>query len=242
MASNIAEKARGLSRRFDKLAIYAGTTSTGALKSSNMVGLLIHIARVEGAAVTDLDGWLYTGNDGAANNTQAVFAASGASAALNIAMLSSLRDAVDKATHIMMSKLMRRKTEDLYRATGNNLMVGGGKLGEIIAMFGDQRVLVNNEIKDNMDDSSALVTAIASYDTTQAIAALKDTSPIFAFNISKTGFCGINGKGMIQVENLGGGGPLENLDAKGKRIKAYLGMALRQHKSAAVLLNANYAG
>ena len=47
---------------------------------------------------------------------------------------------------------------------------------------------------------------------------------------------------MIQVENLGGGGPLENLDAKGKRIKAYLGTALRQHKAAAVLLNCNYSG
>jgi hypothetical protein len=45
---------------------------------------------------------------------------------------------------------------------------------------------------------------------------------------------------MIQVENLAGGGPMESLDAKGKRIKAYLGVALRHRKAAAVLCGATY--
>lgn len=241
MASNIAEKARGMSRRFDKLAIYAGTTSTGSLSASNMVGLLKHIARVESSATVDLDGWLYTTNDSGAHNTQVVFAKSGDALAMTIGMLEALRDAVQpKATHIMVSRLMRRKVGDLYRAQGNNLEVSTGKLGEIITRFGEQQLIVNDEILDNLSISSGYVTAIASYDTTQAIAADKDVSPVFAFAIGKKNLCGLNGKGMIQVENLGGGGPLENLDAKGKRIKAYLGLALRQHKAAAVLLNASH--
>jgi len=243
MASQIEEKARQLSRRFDKNAIYAQTTTYGAFTGSAMVGLLLHIARCETATTTDLDGWIYTGNSDAANNKQAVFAASGASAALTIAMLEALRDAVrPKATDYLMSLLMRRKLDDLCRATGTNLDVSEGKAGQIITRFGEQRVTIISSIKDNMTDSTSLVTAIASYDYTQAIAAGKDTSPIFAVAIGKTDFTGINGKGMIQVVDLAGGKDMESLDAKGKRVKAYLGLALRRKTSVAVLLNANYSG
>lgn len=243
MASNIMEKSRGMSRRFDKLAIYAGTTSTGGISNSNMVGLLTHIARIEGATVTDLDGWLYSGNDGAANNTQALFGVSGASVALSLAMIGALRDAVrPKATHMLMSRLMRRKVEALCQAAGQNLVILDEKAGQVITKWGDVQILVNDQIKDNMDDSTALVTDIASYDYAQATAGGSDTSPIFCVSLAREHFTGINGQGMIQVENLAGGGALENLDAKGKRIKAYLGTALRQHRSAAVLLNTNYGG
>lgn len=243
MASQIAEKSRQLSRRFDKLAIYAKTTSVGQFTGSAMVGLLLHIARCESSTTTDLDGWLYTGNSDAANNKQALFAASGASAALNLTMLSALRDAVKpKATDFLMSLLMRRKLESLLQAQGTNLVVREGKAGQIVTMFGEQRITIIESIKDNMDDSSALVTAIASYNYSQAIAAGDDTSPIFAVAIGKTDYTGLNGKGMIQVEPLANGGVMETLDARGKRVKAYLGTALRRKTSAAVLLNANYAG
>jgi len=103
----------------------------------------------------------------------------------------------------------------------------------------EQGVVIDDQIQDNMDDSSSLVTAIASYNYNQAIAATDDTSPIFAVHMAEDGLCGINGKGMIQVENLG---ILEGKDAEGKRIKFYCGMRLTNKRKAAVLLNANYSG
>jgi hypothetical protein len=99
--------------------------------------------------------------------------------------------------------------------------------------------MIDDQIKDNMDDSSALVTAIASYDYTQSITTAKDTSPVFAVRMAEDGLCGMNGVGMIQVVDLG---ELEGKDAKGKRIKFYCGMRLTNKRAAAVLLNTNYSG
>lgn len=245
MAGNIVEKSAQISRKFDKLAIYGGTTTVGSLTGSAMVGLLLHIARIEGSTNADLDGWVYNGvgGDNAAHNKQVVLAASGASAALALAMIRRLVDQVrPKATHIIMSRANRAKLETLCQAAGCNLDIQQGKFGQLIITYGEQRVIINDAIKDNLNDSSTLVMSPASYDYDQTATTAKDNSPVFAVNIGPNGFTGINGIGMIQVENLAGGGPMETLDAKGKRIKAYLGTALRHHQAAAVLLNASYSG
>uniref|UniRef100_A0A6M3JZF5 Putative capsid protein n=1 Tax=viral metagenome TaxID=1070528 RepID=A0A6M3JZF5_9ZZZZ len=233
-------KSKGVAQKFDKLAVYGATTSTGGLANSTMKGLLRMIAEAEGSTVTDLDGWLYTGNDNAAHNAQVVFGVSGASVALSLSMLDSLRDAVrPKPTHFVMSRLMLRKVNTLTRAAGNDLRWESDGIGGVTANFGEQKILIDDQIKDNMNDSSALVTAIASYNYTQAIADTTNTSPIFAVRMAEDGLCGINGKGMIQVEDLG---ILESKDAKGKRVKFYCGMRLTNKRAAAVLLNTNYAG
>ena len=241
VARMIELKTKGVGQKFDKLAVYGRTTSTGALADSKTFkGLLRMIAEAESETTTDLDGWLYTTNDDAANNKQAVFAASGASTALTLAMLDSLRDAVrPKATHYVMSRLMLRKLNGLAQAAGNNLQHDRDQLGYPVTRFGEQKVLIDDQIKDNMNDSSGLVTAIASYDYNQAIAGTKDISPVFAVNMAEDGLCGINGNGMIQVEPLG---TLENADATGYRLKFYCGMRLTNKRAAAVLLNANYSG
>lgn len=239
-AAVTALKVKGLGQKFDKLAVYGKTTSTAGLSGSVMEGLLRAIAETEASTTTDLDGWLYTGNEDSANNKQAVFAASGASAALVLAMLDALRDAVRPApTHNVMSRLMLRKLQTLAHAAGNDLRYDKDGIGGVVTFYGPQSVLIDDQIKDNMDDSTALVTAIASYNYDQAIAAAKDTSPIFAVRMAEDGLCGINGKGMIQIEDLG---IMESLDAKGKRIKFYCGMRLTNKRGAAVLLNANYSG
>jgi len=234
-------KSKGIAQTFDKLAVYGRTTSTGELSNSaNFKGLLRLIAEAESDSTTDLDGWIYTGNNSAAHNAQAVFAASGASAALSIAMLDALLDAVrPKATHLVMSRLMRRKVKSLAEASGSNLEYGKSELGFPVTKYGEQTLFIDDQIKDNLSDSTVLVTAIASYDYTQAIAAAKDTSPVFAVRFAEDGLCGINGKGMIQTVDLG---ELEGADAKGKRIKFYCGMRLTNKTAAAVLLNANYSG
>lgn len=241
MASQIQEKARGMSRRFDRLAIYANTTTTGRLSGSVMVGLLEHIARVEGASVTDLDGWLYSSpaNYDSANNKQVVQAASGAATALTLAMVDVLRDTVrPKATAFIMSRASRRKIEALARAAGTNMEIREAKLGQRILNWDGIDILVNDEIKDNMDDATAVVTDISSYNYDQASSGTADSSPIFAVAIGPKDFTGINGVGLVQVEDLAGGGAMETLDAKGKRVKAYLGTALRKKEAAAVLVNA----
>ena len=241
-AAMIELKTKGVGQTFDKVAVYGRTTSTGALSDSkNFKGLLRLIAEAESDTTTDLDGWLYTGNEDDAHNTQVVFGASGASIALSMAMLDSLRDAVrPKPTHFIMSRLMLRKLNTLAAATGMNLAQDKTTFGDIVTRFGEQIVLIDDQIKDNMNDSTALVTAIASYDYTQAInATAKDTSPVFAVRMGEDGLCGMNGVGMIQVEPLG---TMESKDATGYRIKFYCGMRLTNKRAAAVLLNTNYSG
>ena len=230
-------KTKGVGQTFDKLAVYGRTTSTGSLADSkNFKGLLRLIAEAESSTTTDLDGWLFSGDNSAAHNPQVVIAASGASAALTLSMLDALRDAVrPKPTHFVMSRLQRRRVNALVKAAGNDLRYEKNGIGGITTFFGEEALVIDDQIKDNMNDSSALVTAIASYDYTQASTAAKDTSPIFAVRMEEDGLCGINGVGMIQVEDLGN---LESKDAKGKRVKFYCGLRLTNKTAAAVLLNA----
>jgi len=238
MAAKVELKSKGIGRTFEKLAIYGQTTSTPSLiTSKNFKGLLRMIAEAEGSTIDDLDGWLYTGSPAAAHNPQVLMAASGASATLVMAMIHALVDTVKpRATHIIMSRLMRRKLNALAETAGQNLEHDKNQLGYPITRFGEQEVLIDDSIKDNMNDSSTLVTAIASYDYDQAIVADSgDTSPIFAVRMGEDGLCGINGQGMIQVVDLG---ELEGKDAKGKRIKLYAGMRLTNKLAAAVLMNA----
>ncbi len=237
MAAKIELKSQGVGQTFDKLAIYGQTTSTASLSNTNnFKGLLRMIAEAESSTTTDLDGWLYTGDDSTANNKQVLMAASGASATLVLAMIDSLVDAVrPKASHIVMSRQIRRKMNTLARAAGQNLVHNEDQLGFIVSRYGEQIVFIDDQIKNNMDDSTALVTAIASYDYNGTSS---DTSPIFAVRMAEDGLTGMNGNGMIQVVDLG---ELEGKDAKGKRIKFYCGMRLTNKRAAAVIMNVTYA-
>ena len=230
-------KTKGVSQTFDKLAVYGRTTSTASLSSSkNFKGLLKLIAEAESSSTTDLDGWLYSGDDTDANNKQVLLAASGASASFVLAMFNALADTVDGATHLVMNKLTRRKLSTLAEAAGQNMQHDKDQLGFPVTSYGEQKVLIDEQIKSNMNDSSTLVTAIASYDYTQTATTAKDTAPVFAVRMGEDGLCGINGVGMIQLEDLG---ILEGKDAKGKRLKFYCGLRLTNKTAAAVLLNGN---
>lgn len=241
VAAKIELKSKGVGQTFDKLGVYGRTTATGSLsQSKNFKGLLRLIAEAESSSTVDLDGWLYSEDDSSANNKQVVFGVSGASVAVSIAMIEALRDAVRPSpTDFIMSRLMLRKLDALAQAQGNNLQHDRDQLGYPVTRFGEQRVKIDDQIKNNMADSTALVTAIASYDYEAAIADTKNTSPIFAVRMAEDGLCGINGQGMIQVVPLG---ILEGKDAKGYRVKFYCGMRLTNKRAAAVLLNTNSAG
>ncbi len=241
MAAKIELKSKGVAQTFDKLAVYGQTTSTASLSSTkNFKGLLRLICEAESSTTVDLDGYVYNTDPDAAHNPQVLFGITNASIALVMPMLIALRDAVrPKPTHLIMSRMSRSHIEALCQAAGQNLQIDKGLAGEIITRFGEQIVTIDDQIKNNFNDSSALVMSPASYDYTQTAAAAKDIEPIFAVRFGEDGLCGINGVGMIQVEDLG---ILESKDAKGKRIKFYCGMRLTNKRAAAVLLNTNTAG
>lgn len=241
MGIMVSLKSKAVGQLFEKLAIYGRTTVNTELSSSNRFkGLLRLIAEAESDSATDLDGWLYTAAETGAANTQAIFGVSGASVTLTLTMIDPLIDTVrPKPTHLIVSRLIRRKLGVLARAQGNNLTVAEGNLGQLVTKFGEQTVLIDDALLDNMDDSSALVTAIASYNYNDAAGTgASDTSPIFAVRFGEDGLCGINGRGMIQVEKFP---QLESKDAQRVRIKFYAGMRLTNKRAAAVLLNCTSA-
>lgn len=236
MAAITELKSKAVSYWFEELAILGRTTALPKYSAEkNFKGLLRLLCECESSTATDLDGALFSAI-GAANNAQVIQAASGASATLTLDMLDVLIDLVKpKATHLIMNRLMRRKTASLARAAGSNLEHDKNALGMPVTRYGEQIILVDDWTPVNFDDPSTLVSAPASYTPTQAVSAGHDTSPIFAVRFGEDGLVGINAEGMIQVENIG---PLETKDAKRVRIKFYAGMRLTNKLAAAGLFSA----
>ena len=237
MGAILSLKSKSIGQLFEKLAIYGRTTVNTELSSSNRFkGLLRLIAECESDSAVDLDGWLYTASAAGANNKQVIYCVATTSATLILTMIDPLIDTVrPKPTHLIMSRLMRRKIAVLARVAGQNLTVAQGMLGQEVTKWGEQTVLIDDALLDNMDDpNSSNVTLIASYNYNDAAGlATSDTSPIFAVRFGEDGLCGINGRGMIQVEKFD---KLESKDAKRIRIKFYAGMRLTNKTAAAVLL------
>jgi hypothetical protein len=236
MGEIIMLKSKAVANWFASLCIKGQTTATAANNATkNFKGLIRLICEAESSTTTDLDGALFSAI-GAANNPQVIQAASGASATLTLDMVDVLVDLVKpKPTHIILNRLMRRKLQSLARAAGNNLTVETGALGNVVSRYGEQIVVVDDYVPVNFDDPAVLVSAPASWDDTQAVAATHDTSPIFAVRFAEDGLCGINGDGMINVETFD---KLETKDAKRVRIKAYLGLRLTNKLAAAGLFSA----
>ena len=239
MAAITMLKSKAIANWFGELAILGRTTAVATYNAEkNFKGLLRLLCECESSTSTDLDGALYTAH-GAANNSQVIQAGSGASATLTLDMIDVLIDLVKpKPTHLIMSRLMKRKLKGLARAAGNNLTVAEGKLGMPVEMYGEQQILVDDYMPLNFPDPSTLVSAPASYTPTTTWAASNDTSPIFAARFGEDGLCGINGEGMIQVETFD---KLETKDARRVRIKFYAGMRLTNKLVLAGLFSATSA-
>lgn len=236
MAALVELKTKSVANWFAQLAILGRTTAVSAYSAEkNFKGIIRLNCECESSTATDLDGALYSAI-GAANNSQVIQAASGASATLTLDMVDVLIDLVNpKPTHLIMNKLIRRKLGALARAAGSNLTVSNGKLGEVVTMFGEQRIALDDYVPVNFPDPSTLASAPASYTPTTTVAAGNDTSPIFAVRFGEDGLCGINGEGMIQVEKFD---QLETKDAKRVRIKFYAGLRLTNKLALAGLYSA----
>jgi hypothetical protein len=106
---------------------------------------------------------------------------------------------------LLMSRRSRRKIVGLARAAGTNLLVGEGKLGEIVEYFNGIPVAISDWVKDSYTVGSST-----------------DCSAIFAFQAGEGAVCGLTSPEMLQIERLGS---LETKDAARTRIKWYVSMA-----------------
>lgn len=120
-----------------------------------------------------------------------------------------------KPDMLLMSKRSRRKITGLARAAGTNLMIGEGKLGEVVEYYNGIPIAVSDWVKDSWTVGSS-----------------SDCSAIFAFNMGEGAVCGLSSPEMIQVERLGN---LETKDASRTRIKWYVSMAMFSYVKCAML-------
>jgi hypothetical protein len=128
-------------------------------------------------------------------------------ATLSLSKLDTLIDLVrgGKPDLLLMSRRSRRKIMALARATGNNLLIGEGALGQVVEYYNGIPVAISDWVKDNY-----------------AIGTSSDCSAIFAFQMGEGAVSGLSSPEMIQVERLGS---LETKDAARTRVKWYVSLA-----------------
>ena len=129
-------------------------------------------------------------------------------ATLSLTSLDKLVDLVrgGKPDLLLMSRRSRRKIVNLARAAGTNLLIGGGKLGEVIEYYNGIPVAISDWVKDNY-----------------TVGTSSDCSAIFAFQMGEGAVCGLTSPEMLQVERLGS---LETKDCTRTRVKWYVSLAL----------------
>jgi hypothetical protein len=128
-------------------------------------------------------------------------------ATLALSAIDQLIDLVrgGKPDLLLMSRRSRRKIQGLARAAGTNLLVGEGKLGDVVEYFNGIPVAINDWVKDSYTVGSST-----------------DCSAIFAFQMGEGAVCGLTSPEMLTIERLGS---LETKDASRTRIKWYVSMA-----------------
>lgn len=129
-------------------------------------------------------------------------------ATLTLAKVDQLIDLVrgGKPDLLLMSRRSRRKITSLARAAGTNLLIGEGKLGDVVEYYNGIPVAVSDWVLDSY-----------------TVGTSSDCSAIFAFQMGEGAVCGLTSPEMIQVERLGS---LETKDATRTRVKWYVSLAL----------------
>jgi len=185
---DIEAKAKAMAHAFE-LCFIMGQTTT-ASSSKEFKGLLRILAELESSSTTDLDG---------INNSQ-VIPAHATSAALTMAMMDQLRDAIKpgKPDAYLMSRRMRRWLDGLSRASGTSgLMLIDSKLfGMQMESYGGVPIYVSDWIPDNLPDASSSVLTISTYNQATTRASTLDNSIIFAMKISEEDVTGLQAGNM----------------------------------------------
>jgi len=128
-------------------------------------------------------------------------------ATLSLTKIDQLIDLVrgGKPDLLLMSRRSRRKIQNLARASGTNLLIGEGQLGQMVEYFNGIPVAISDWVSDAYTVGSSA-----------------DCSAIFAFQMGEGGVCGLSSPEMIQVERLGS---LETKDARSERLMTAPGRA-----------------
>jgi len=162
-------------------------------------------------------------NTGAASAQ--LIAAGATGATLTLTMVDELIDAVKggKPDLLLMSRRSRRKLQSLARASGNNLQVGQGVLGEQVQLYNGVPVGVSDWVLDTHAVGSSVETGTTG----------STCSTIYALRFGEGALCGLSTPEMLQVERVG---QLETKDATRHRIKWYVSLALFSSVTCAALI------
>jgi hypothetical protein len=138
-------------------------------------------------------------------------------ATLSLDKIDALVDLVRgaKPDMLLMSRRSRRKIVNLCRVTGQNLLIGEGRAGEMVEYYNGIPVGISDWVKDNYSVGSS-----------------SDCSAIFAFQMGEGAVCGLTSPEMLQIERLGS---LETKDASRTRIKWYVSLANFSYVKCAML-------
>ena len=159
-----------------------------------------------------------------AASDQVIAAGSSGGAALTLAMLDQLCDAVKggKPDLLMMCRKGRRQITALARAAGNNL--------EWTKILGEQ-VPAYNGVPIGVSDFIGEAHTISGSVETASTGGASHT--IYALSFGEDGVCGLSGPGGLQIVRIG---DMETKDATRTRIKMYASLALFSNVKAAALI------
>jgi len=222
---DIEAKAKAMAHAFELALIMGQTTTLSSTKEFK--GLIRMLAEMESATTTDLDG---------INNSQ-VIVASATSAALTMAMMDELRDAIKpgRPDAYLMSRRMSRWLDALSRASGTSgLTMQDSKLfGIRMEHYGLVPIYISDWVPDNLPDGSSSVLTTSTYDQSVTRATGYDNSIIFAMKISEEDVTGLQAGGMTHERETF----VEDFNAIRNRFSWNVSMMCKKKFSLAALIN-----
>lgn len=221
---DIKAGAKAMAHEFERCFIL-GQTSTLS-NSKQFKGILRILAELESASTTDLD---------AVNNSQ-VIANSATSAALTMAKIDELIDAIKggKPDILLTDRYTRRKITGLQRASGSGMtMTQPNEFGLIMPTYDGIPIVVSDWMPYNVQDGSSSVLAIASYDASATYASGYDNGMIIAMKFGEQDVTGLDAGAMTHERHEFS----ESYNAVTNRFVWNVGLACFKKYSLAALIN-----
>ena len=225
--------AQAMAHEFEKTLIIGQTSVDTSTKQFK--GLLRIIAEFESSSTTDLDGQLFSAPD-TGNNSQ-VLSQAATSGALTMPAMDALVDQVrpGKPDLLLMSRYARRKLNTLQRAYGTSgvQMIDSELFGKFMAHYDGIPIYVSDWVKNNYQNNSSNVLAIASYDFDTTRTTDYDNTMIFAMKLGENGVQGLHSGEMAHERE-----PIvEDYNAILNRYVWYVGLACTAKYSLACLMS-----
>ena len=224
--------AQAMAHEFEKTLIIGQTSVDSSTKQFK--GLLRLIAEFESSSTTDLDGQLFSAPD-TGHNSQ-VLSQAATSGALTQPAMDALIDQVrpGRPDLLLMSRYARRKLNALQRAAGSGVELTESALfGKFMQSYDGIPIYVSDWVKDNYQNNSSNVLAIASYDFDTTRATDYDNTTIFAMKLGENGVQGLHaGEMKHEREDI-----VEDYNAILNRYVWYVGLCCTAKYSLAALIS-----